>query len=57
MQKELDSYLSTALLKLEKAYGEILKTQSYNEEAERLQLLKELVKEQLKNENSNHTAR
>ena len=57
MQKELDSYLSTALLKLEEAYKQIVKTQSYNEEAERVQLLKELVKEQVKNENSSNPTR
>jgi len=56
-QAELDSYLSTALKKLEKAQEEILKTQTYNDEVERLQILKELIKEQVKNENSGHTAR
>lgn len=57
MQKELDNYLSVALKRLEKAYNEILKTQGYNQEAERVQLLKELVKEQVKNENSSNTTR
>lgn len=57
MQKELDNYLSAALKRLEKAYNEILKTQSYNKDAERVQLLKELVKEQVPNENSGNTTR
>lgn len=57
MQKELENYLSLALKRLEQAYREILKTQGYSQEAERMQLLKELIKEQVKNENTHHTTR
>lgn len=57
MQKELDTYLSLALKRLEKAYNEIRKNQGFNREAEKLQLLKELTKEQVKNENTHNTAR
>lgn len=42
---------------LEKAQEEIRRTQSYNQESERMDLLKELVKEQLKNEDSSHSTR
>lgn len=57
MQKELDNYLSAALKRLEKASSEILKTQSYSKEAEKIQMLKELVKEQIKNENTRSATR
>lgn len=57
MQKELDTYLVQALQKLEAAHDKILKTQGYNTEAEKMQLLRELIKEQVKNENSSNTAR
>ena len=57
MQKELDNYLSVALKRLEKAYSEITKTQTYNEEAQNIKVLSELIKEQVKNENSSSAAR
>ena len=57
MQVELGSYLSVALTKLEEACQQILKTQGQSQETEKLQLLKELVKEQVKNENTSHSAR
>ena len=57
MQKELDNYLSVALKRLEKAYNEITKTQTYNEEAQNIKLLSELIKEQVQNENSSSTTR
>lgn len=52
MQKDLDTYLIEALKKLETAYSEITKAQSYNQESERIKLLSELVKEQVKNEDT-----
>ncbi|HWU44743.1 MAG TPA: hypothetical protein VN132_14925, partial [Bdellovibrio sp.] len=52
MQEELGTYLSVALKKLEQAYNELMNTQPYNPEAEKLKLLAELVKEQVQNENS-----
>lgn len=57
MQKELDNYLSVALTRLQKAYSEILKTQGYSADAEKVKLLEELVKEQVKNENSSSATR
>ncbi len=57
MQKELDNYLSQALKRLEKAHTEILKTQTYNKDVQKIQLLKELVKEQIKNENPSSSTR
>lgn len=57
MSNELESYLAVALKRLEKAYGEILKTQGYNEQTEKLKLLAELVKEQGTHENTITPAR
>lgn len=57
MSNELESYLTVALKRLEKAYNEILKTQGYNDQAEKLKLLTELVKEQGTHENSSNSAR
>ena len=57
MNNELDSYLSVALKRLEKAYKEVLKIQGYNEQTEKLKLLAELVKEQGAHENPSSPAR
>lgn len=57
MSNELESYLSVALKRLEKAYKEVLKTQGYNEQTEKLKLLAELVKEQGAHENPSNPAR
>lgn len=57
MNNELESYLSVALKRLEKAYKEVLKTQGYNEQTEKLKLLAELVKEQGTHENPSSSAR
>ncbi|MGZ3744134.1 MAG: hypothetical protein ACXWRE_10725 [Pseudobdellovibrionaceae bacterium] len=57
MSKELENYLSLALKRLEKAYEEVLKTQGYNDQSEKLKILAELVKEQVNHENSSSTAR
>lgn len=57
MQQDLDSYLSVALKRLEQAYNELTNSQPYDEEAEKLKLLAELAKEQVKNENSHSATR
>lgn len=57
MGNELENYLSVALKRLEKAYKEVLKTQGYNEQTEKLKLLAELIKEQGDYENSSNSAR
>jgi hypothetical protein len=59
MQQELENYLKNALRKLETAYTEILKTQGYNKDLEKLSLLCELTKEQIKEprtDESTHSA-
>lgn len=57
MQPELENYLSAALKRLEQAYNEITKTQTYSTEAEAIKLVAELAKEQIKNENSHPATR
>ena len=57
MSQELENRLKLVLLKLEKAYGDILKTQGYNENTEKLKMLCELTREQISNEDHSHTAR
>jgi hypothetical protein len=56
-QEQLKSYLTSALLKLEKAYEAVLKTQPYNSDTEKLKLLIELTREQVPYENSSTAAR
>ena len=51
MSQELEHYLKLALQRLEKAYEEILKTQGYTRETEKLKILLEMTREQVKNEN------
>lgn len=57
MSSELENYLTVALKRLEKAYQEIMKTQGFSAEAERLKILLELVKEQGNHENPSTTTR
>lgn len=57
MKREVEQHLSLVLTRLEKAHGEILKTQGYNSKTEKMKLLIELVKEQTGNENSHNTTR
>lgn len=52
MSQDLEQYLKAALLKLEIAYQDHLKTKIYDDDGEKLKILIELVKEQLPNENS-----
>ena len=57
MSQDLENYLKNALKKLEKAYEEIVKTQGFDQNAEKLKLLCELAREQVSNENTNHSTR
>jgi hypothetical protein len=57
MNNELENYLSVALKRLEKAYKEVVKTQGYSEESEKLKILAELIKEQGNHENSSSSTR
>lgn len=56
MSQDLENYLKNALAKLEKTYEEVLKTQGYCSDTEKLKLLCELTREQIKNEDSHSTA-
>lgn len=56
MSQDLESYLKNALKKLESAYSEILKTQGYDENSEKLRLLCELTREQVQSENTHTSA-
>jgi hypothetical protein len=56
-QQELESYLSESLQKLEAAAKRIEKSQNFNFETKKIRTLIELVKEQLRNENSLSAAR
>ena len=53
----METYLTHALKRLEKAFDEIKKTRPYDKECEKLKMLQELVKEQVANENSRPTTR
>ncbi len=57
MAQDLEAYLETALSRLEIAQQEITKTHGVSEDSETLQLLIELVKEQVPNENTHRTTR
>ena len=57
MSQELESYLKQALNRLEKVYEQVLKTQGYSSETEKLKMLCELTREQVSNENSDSSAR
>lgn len=57
MNNELNSYLTVALQRLEKAFQEIMKAKPYGQDLEKIKILEEMVKEQVKNENSRTAAR
>ncbi len=57
MGSELENYLTVALKRLEKAYKEIMKTQGYCADAERVKILIEMVKEQGNHENTGTATR
>jgi CRISPR/Cas system-associated endonuclease Cas3-HD len=52
MSQDLEKHLQTALQRLEKAYEEILKTQGYTRDTEKLKMLVELTREQVRHENT-----
>lgn len=57
MHQELETYLKTALQKLEAACAQLMKSQSYTKETEKMRMLYELAKEQVKNENPRNSTR
>lgn len=57
MAENLESYLKLALQRLENVYQEVLKTQGYTSETEKLKMLLELTREQVGNEDSNTATR
>lgn len=57
MNESLESYLSLALQRLEKVYAEVLQTQGYSAETEKLKMLLELTREQVGHENSDTATR
>jgi hypothetical protein len=57
MQSEYRHHFSSVLKKLEKAYSEIVQTNGYNKKSERIKILSELIREQLQNENTDHSTR
>lgn len=57
MSQELETYLANALIKLEEACASLMKTQAYTKETEKMRMLYELAKEQVKNENTSHPTR
>jgi hypothetical protein len=52
MKEDLESQLRAALTRLEASSQKIIETRGYDHDAARLRLLMEIIKEQLKNENS-----
>jgi len=57
MSQDLEKHLQTALQRLEKAYEEILKTQGYTRDTEKLKMLVELTREQVRHENTRPSTR
>jgi len=55
--KDLESQLKDALLRLETSAKKVVETRGYGKDAARLRTLIEMIKEQLKNENSGPPAR
>lgn len=54
---ESQELLKNILLRLEKVTDEVSKTQGYTAETEKLRLLLEMTREQVKHEDSDHSAR
>lgn len=54
---DLEAKLKQALNRLETTTRKILETRGYGREAARLRLLSEIIREQLKNEDPDHTTR
>lgn len=57
MSQSLDSLMEIALKRLEAVYNEVAKSQGYTEETEKLRLILELAREQIKNENTSDSTR
>lgn len=57
MLQDYKQHLGSVLSKLEKSHDEMIKTNGYNKKAELIKILSELIKEQIKNENTNSSAR
>ena len=56
-QEQLEHYFQEALARLEVAYENVLKTQPVGRDTEKLKLLIELTREQVKNENTDNSTR
>ncbi len=56
MPQDFEKRLQACLEKLEKIYKEILKSQGYTRDVEKLKMLVELTREQVKNENPHSSA-
>ena len=56
-QKELEQRLAGALKQLEISASNVVKTRGYTAEVEKIKVLEEMIREQIKNENSNYTTR
>lgn len=54
---EIESQLQKAIERLEKSADQLIKTSGYTAESRKLKTLIELIREQIKNENSRYTAR
>lgn len=57
MSKSMEEMLKQALDRLVKAETHIHKTKPYEREREKLRILAEMIREQIKNENSHSSAR
>jgi hypothetical protein len=54
---EIANHLEKTLQKLEEMQTKLLETSGYNDDSRKLRLLAELIKEQLKNENTRSATR
>ncbi|RME15458.1 MAG: hypothetical protein D6797_06530 [Bdellovibrio sp.] len=56
-QELLESYLQGTLTRLEKSAQKIIQTSGYSSECEKMKILIEMIREQLKNENFSSSTR
>ena len=56
-KKELEQRLAGALKQLEISASNVIKTRGYTTEVEKIKVLEEMIREQIKNENSSYTTR
>jgi hypothetical protein len=54
---EIENHLEKTLQKLEEMTTKLISTAGYNDESRKMRLLAELIKEQLKNENTRSATR